>query len=192
MDTDIFFQKIRTYHTLSEEAESAFTNLLQEKKYNKNDVLVSIGQHPRNVYFVTKGLLSQNYIADNGDTVIKYFFPEQRIAASLSAMLAKKPSLFDIVAIENTTVIEYDFSEFKNLVAKYPDIALFYIKYNEQHWIVEKEPLEISFRTDTANKRYDDFLNKYPNLVKRLKKHHIASYLGITPTQLSRIFFGNK
>lgn len=192
MDSGIFFQKINTYQQLSEEAQSAWANLLQEKKYKKNETLVSIGQHPRKVYFVVKGLLSQNYINDNGDVVIKYFFPEQRMAASLSSMLANTPSLFYITAIEDTTVLEYDFFEFKKLVAQYIDIALFYIKYNEQHWIVEKEPLEISFRTDTANKRYDDFLNKYPALQKRLKKHHISSYLGITPTQLSRIFFASK
>jgi len=192
MNTDIFFQKIRTYQPISEKAESAWANLLRQKQYKKNEILLDIGQHPRKVHFVVSGLLSQNYFTDNGDIIIKYFFSEQRMAASLSAMLANKPSLFYIVAIEDTTVIEYDFFEFKKLVAEYIDIALFYIKYNEQHWIVEKEPLEISFRADTANKRYDDFLNKYPQLVKRLKKHHIASYLGITATQLSRIFFANK
>jgi CRP-like cAMP-binding protein len=192
MDTAIFFKKIAGYHALSEQAEAAWANLLQQKKYKKNEILVEAGQHPRKIYFVVRGLLSQNYMDDNGDVSIKYFFPELRMAASLVAMLTKTPSLFYITAIEDTTVLEYDFFEFKKLVAQYIDIALFYINYNELHWIVEKEPLEVSFRTDTANKRYSEFLNKYPSLVKRLKKHHIASYLGITPTQLSRIFFANK
>jgi len=57
---------------------------------------------------------------------------------------------------------------------------------------VIKEPYEISLRNDSAKVRYNDFLTNYPGLVKRLKKHHIASFLGITPTQLSRIFFANK
>jgi len=107
-------------------------------------------------------------------------------------MLSNTPNIFTITALENTTVLEYDFLEFRKLALTHIDIAAFYIAYMELHWIIEKEPLEISLRYDTANKRYDDFLKKYPNLVKRLKKHHIASYLGITPTQLSRIFFANK
>jgi hypothetical protein len=62
----------------------------------------------------------------------------------------------------------------------------------EVHWIIEKEPFEISLRHFDAKVRYGEFLEKYPQLIKRLKKHHIASYLGITPTQLSRILLANK
>ncbi len=192
MSTASFFQKIRTYHDLSEEAELAWTKLLRPKIYKKTENFINEGQQPRKVAFVIQGLFSQYYTAVNGDLIIKYFFPEGRLAASVSAMLSHTPSLFTITAIEDTTVWEYDFFEFKNLFAAHRDIAAFYINYIELHWIIEKEPLEISFREDTAKTRYDDFLRKYPNLVKRLKKHHIASFLGITPTQLSRIFFSNK
>ena len=192
MSVDLFFQKIRSYHPISEAAEMAWKSLLKEKMYPKGDAVISIGQHPKKVIFVVKGLLSQNYITPQGDEVIKYFFPEQRMAASLGAMLANTPSAFHITTLEDTTVLEYDFFEFRRLFHDFPDLALFYIAYNDRHWIIEKEPLEITFRTETAAKRYDDFLKKYPNLVNRLKKHHIASYLGITPTQLSRIFFANK
>jgi CRP-like cAMP-binding protein len=192
MNTTLFFNKIRSYHPISAEAEMAWTKLLQEKSYKKGEKFISEGQKPKKVAFVVKGLFSQYYIADNGDTIIKYFFPEERLAASVSAMLNNTASIFTITAIEDTAVLEYDFFEFKKLFAAHPDIASFYIKYIELHWIIEKEPLEISFRNDTAKKRYDEFLNKYPKLVKRLKKHHIAAFLGITPTQLSRIFFANK
>jgi CRP-like cAMP-binding protein len=192
MNTDIFFQKIRTYHNISEQAELAWKNLLQLKKYNKNDNFISLGQHPKKIAFVVYGLFSQNTILDDGSVVIKYFFPEHRFATSLVAMLTDKPSDFYITAIEDVTVIEYDFFEFKKLFHTYPDLALFYIAYNELHWIIEKEPLEIAFRTETSAKRYDDFQKNNPKLVKRLKKHHIASFLGITPTQLSRIFLINK
>jgi CRP-like cAMP-binding protein len=189
---DIFFDKINTYSRLSEEAKVAWEQILVKKTYKKDENFVSEGQHPRKVAFVAKGLFSQYYISEKGETVIKTFFPELRLAASVSAMLGNRPSIFTITAIENTSVLEYDFFEFKKLTQRFPDIAAFYINYMELHWIIEKEPLEISLRYDTAKKRYDDFLNTYPNLVQRLKKHHIASYLGVTPTQLSRISLANK
>jgi CRP-like cAMP-binding protein len=192
MSPDIFFNKIRTYAPLSVQAESAWTQLLHEKKYSKGDNFIDEGQIPKKVAFVVKGLFSQYYTADTGDIIIKYFFPEHRIAGSIAAMLAGNKSNFTITAIEDSTVLEYNFNEFKKLVQEYPDIAAFYIRYMEQHWIIDKEPYEISLRHNSAKIRYEEFLQNYPQLVKRLKKHHIASYLGITPTQLSRIFFANK
>ncbi|UGU16000.1 Crp/Fnr family transcriptional regulator [Sinomicrobium kalidii] len=192
MNTTPFFQKIRTYAALSEEAEQAWRKLLAEKTYNKGDDFIRIGQIPRKVAFVVKGLLSQNYIAENGDTIIKHFFPEGRIAGSIPATLTQSESEFTVAVLEDAVVLEYDFGAFKKLVEKYRDIAGFYIRYMETHWVIDKEPYEISYRYDTAKIRYDQFLEKYPQLVKRLKKYQIAAYLGITPTQLSRIFFANK
>lgn len=192
MTTDLFFKKIRTYKNLSKEAEFAWQNLLKEKTYKKGENFIRIGQIPKKVAFVVKGLFSQYYIDDKGETMIKYFFPEGRIAGSIPATLQQSESFFDIIALEETTVLEYDFTEFKKLVSTYPDISEFYIRYLEQHWVIDKEPYEVSLRSNLAKVRYADFLRKYPDLVKRLKKHHIAAYLGITPTQLSRIFGYSK
>ncbi len=190
--TEQFFKKIKTYTDLSKEAECAWQNLLKENTYQKGDNFIRIGQKPKKVAFVVKGLFSQYYVNDNGETIIKYFFPEGRIAGSIPATLQQSESLFDITALEETTVLEYDFNEFKKLVSVYPDISEFYIRYLERHWVIDKEYYEVSLRSDSAKVRYADFLRRYPDLVKRLKKHHIAAYLGITPTQLSRIFSYSK
>jgi CRP-like cAMP-binding protein len=101
--------------------------------------------------------------------------------------LLGQPSLFTITAIEDSTVLEYEFAAFKTLVTKFPDLATFYIRYLERHWIIEKEPEEIAFRHDSAMQRYRDFIRREPELHKRLKQHHIAAWLGITPESLSRL-----
>lgn len=192
MNSDCFFKKVNTYTDLSELSKKGWQKLLREEFYRKGEYFIELGQIPKEVGFVMNGLFSQSYISESGDTTIKYFFPEGRFAASVGAMLACTPSTFSIVALEDTKVLSYGFSEFKKLTEQHSDIASFYIHYMERHWIIEKEPLEISFRHDTALKRYNDFLNVYPGLVKRLKKHQIASYLGITPTQLSRLLVSSK
>ncbi len=192
VNIDLFFQQTRRYVTLSPETERAWAALLKEKTYRKGAYFIRVGQIPRNVAFVIKGLFSQYYLSEKGDTVIKLFFPEGRIAGSIPATLTRKESLFAIQALEDTTVLEYDFLEFKRLVSTHRDLAELYIRYMEQHWVIDKEPGEVSLRHDSAAVRYDEFLKRYPDLIKRIKKHHLAAYLGITPTQLSRIFFSSK
>ena len=187
MNSDQFFRKVNNYSELSEASKKAWQDLLREELYKRGEYFIALGQIPTKVGFVVRGLFSQSHISESGEMTIKYFFPEGRFAASVGAMLTGTPSAFAIVALEDTRVLSYKFSEFRKLTEQYNDIASFYIRYMERHWIVEKEPLEISFRHDTALKRYHDFLHAYPGLIKRLKKHQIASYLGITPTQLSRL-----
>lgn len=181
------WDKIQDYTTLSGESMAAWEKIIVRKTYNRNDCFITEGQVPKNIAFVAEGLFSQYHTAENGDVVIKRFFPEDYFVASVSAMLQGVPSLFTIRALEPSTVWEYNFHDFKALSEKHPDIINFYIRYIERHWIIEKEPLEISFRQDTAKSRYADFLRQFPDLEPRLKQHEIAAYLGVTPTQLSRI-----
>lgn len=89
MDTEQFFQKIRSYTQLSAEAEQAWLALLKEKTYRRGENFISTGKVPKNVAFVTKGLFSQYYITDNGDMVIKYFFPEGAVAGSIARLMLK-------------------------------------------------------------------------------------------------------
>lgn len=187
MTREAFFTKIRTYTDLSEKAEQAWSVLLRRRVYLKDEPFIRAGDVPTHFAFVVEGLFYQHYVGPDGDLIVKYFFLENRIAASVSATLLGEPSRFTITAIEDSTVLEYDFAAFKRLVAEFPDIAAFYIRYMERHWIVEKEPDEISFRHDDAMKRYRDFMRREPDLHRRLKQHHIAAWLGITPESLSRL-----
>jgi CRP-like cAMP-binding protein len=192
MNCDLFFRTLSTYTDLSEASKNAWRKLLREQTYRRGESFVDLGAIPTHVGFVVRGLFSQNYISEAGDVTIKYFFPEGRFAASVGAMLGGTPSQFSIVALEDTKVLTYRFSEFKQLTEHNSEVMSFYVRYMERHWIIEKEPLEIAFRHDTAKKRYHDFVRTYPELVKRLKKHQLASYLGITPTQLSRLIASPK
>lgn len=187
MNIDAFFQKVNQYCVLSEPSKQAWGKLLIQRQYLKGEKFISEGQTPKTVAFVLKGLFSQSYTTEDGTVVIKYFFPEQRFAASVSATLQKMPSLFSVTALEDTTVLEYDFAAFRCLVMQFSDIAAFYINYMEKHWIIEKEPEEIALRHATAMTRYEALVKKDPLLIQRLKQHHIAAYLGIAPESLSRM-----
>ncbi len=187
MTTEAFFKKIRTYADLSKRAEQAWASLLRPRQYRIEEPFILAGTVPTTFAFVVEGLFSQHYVGPDGKMVIKYFFPENRIAASVSATLLGEPSLFTITAIEDSAVLEYEFAAFRSLVTEFPDIAAFYIRYMERHWIIEKESGEITFRHDDAMKRYRDFMSREPLLHKRLKQHHIAAWLGITPESLSRL-----
>jgi len=182
-----FFEKIRQYSDLSTDAEHAWKLLLRPRHYVKGEVFIRAGDVPSMVAFVDKGLLCQYYVGPDGDMHVQHFYSEGKIAASVSATLLCEPSCFTLTAIEDSTILEYDFVAFRKLTDSFPDIMAFYILYMERHWIIEREPERIVFRHHDALSRYLDFIRNEPELHKRLKQHHIAAWLGIAPESLSRL-----
>jgi CRP-like cAMP-binding protein len=182
-----FWNFLDQYKTLSEESKAAWSGLLREWEVKKDDFLLKAGIVPKEVTFVKKGLFSYQYNNEKGDTVIKKFFPENYLVSSTSALLLQEPGIFSIRALEDCEVISYSFEKFRALTEKHNDIAAFYIKYLEQKWVIEKEFDEITLKSETAKQRYLTFQAKFPDLIPRLRLHHIAAYLAVTPTQLSRI-----
>lgn len=182
-----FWEFINHYSSISEESKKAWSALLNTSKIARGNHFLEQGAIPKDISYVVKGLLSYYYLNEKGEKIIKKFFPENSLVASTSALLKQEPGSFSIEALEDTEVISYAFSDFRKLTTQYNDIANFYISYLERHWVIEKEFAEITLKSDTAKQRYLELEKDYPELVSRLKLHQIASYLAVTPTQLSRI-----
>jgi CRP-like cAMP-binding protein len=179
-------EHIRKYYPLSEETAAILMSICTEEKFCKNDLLQESGALARYYYFIKSGLVGYYTVDEQGNSVYKIFFEENSFVAATAAIVENRPSDFNIVALEDCSVIRYPAREYRELLSKYHDLALFHIRYLEKNWVVQKEPLEISLKHATAKDRYLELLEK-GSLHNRLKQHHIASYLGITPTQLSRI-----
>lgn len=82
------------------------------------------------------------------------------------------------------------------LVANYADIEKLYSKHHSlehlgrkiaEFYFLEKEQKEIEMGLLDADKRYEIFQLRFPGIESYIPQYHIASYLGISPTQLSRI-----
>lgn len=186
MNNSELLKQINAYYPLSKETTASLMDICSEEHYKKNEILLEAGSMARYYYFIKSGLIGYYTIDEKGNYIYKIFFEENSFVASTSAIIKNEPSDFSIVALEDCSVIKYPVKAFRELLEKHHDLALFQIQYLEKNWVVKKEPLEVSLKYETARQRYLLLLQN-KTLYNRLKQHHIASYLGITPTQLSRI-----
>lgn len=186
MNHSEFVKHINQYYLLSEETIQDLLDICTEEYYHKNDLLLESGSMARYYYFIKSGLIGYYTVDEQGDNIYKIFFEENSFVASTAAIIKNVPSDFNIIALEDCAVIQYPAKQYRELLEKHHDLALFHMYYLEKNWVVKKEPLEVSLKYETAKKRYLQLLENQ-SLYNRLKQHHIASFLGITPTQLSRI-----
>ncbi|RKR12485.1 CRP-like cAMP-binding protein [Maribacter vaceletii] len=179
--------KFENYIVISEESWSLIESIITFQELEKDEVLLRNGQIAKSVHFVCKGAL-RAYVTDfDGNIYNKNIFLETDFAGSTVSYLLKTPSNFTLEALEKTSLINLNYEKYRQFIEENIDLKNFYIAYLEKNWIIEKEEREVSLVMENATDRYIKLLQKHPTIDQRIQKLHIASHLGITPTQLSRI-----
>lgn len=178
---------LNLYYSLSNDAWSAYQACCSIKKLAKGEILYAIGSLATSFAFIHKGLMRVYTIDESGNEFNKNFFAEGRFPGCMSALLKTEASALEVQALDACEIIEINYEKFRNALFTYPDLMKFHIHYLETHWLLEKEPKEIGYLQYEAKTRYAHFLHEFTSIAARLPQYHIASYLGITPTQLSRI-----
>ncbi|MEQ9363608.1 MAG: Crp/Fnr family transcriptional regulator [Leptospirales bacterium] len=182
-------ETMRSYAPIGDGTWTAFRSICGVRRVQKGEALVRIGEVPRSLFFVYAGLFRAFMIGGaNGEREVnKNFFEEGRFPASVAALLTGSESEFCIAALEDSIVVEIDHAAYRRLLARNEELKTYHIAYLEKHWVLEKEPQEVALLQDDAKVRYADFIKYNPDLARRIPLHHIASRIGVTPTQLSRI-----
>jgi len=178
---------METYSPVDEETWESLASICMPFRLKKGTFFTRSGEIPSTFGFVSSGLL-RAFVTDlQGNEYNKIFFREKSFPGSMVSLLTTTPSLFDIQALEDSVVVSIDFKGYRRILFQRRDLMRFQILYLEKNWVIEKEKREISLAQESATDRYLDFQRNYPDLEKRIPQYHIASHLGITPTQLSRI-----
>ncbi|SFE61811.1 cAMP-binding domain of CRP or a regulatory subunit of cAMP-dependent protein kinases [Chitinophaga sp. CF118] len=175
------------YPDITEQSFQHLIDILAIENFSRDAIIVGQGQIARNIHLLCKGVIKAYFISDTGVTYNKNLFTEGNLVGSTVSLLRRTPSEFTLQTLEDCILITFDYVEFKKLIYKHDDLKNFYIAYLEKQWIIEKEQREVSIVTETASTRYLKLLEKSPDIDKRVPLRDIASHLGITPTQLSRI-----
>ncbi len=179
--------KFESYAQISVESWSLIESIIKFQELEKDEILLRNGQIAKNIHFVCKGAL-RAYVTDyDGNIYNKNIFLETDFAGSTVSYLLSTPSNFTLEALENTILISLDYKKYRQFIDHNIDLKNFYIAYLENNWVIEKEQREVSLVMENATERYLKLLSKHPNIDQRIQQLHLASHLGITPTQLSRI-----
>lgn len=184
------FEKFKIYLIekagLTEEEFNQLSPILLSKIVTKGDYLLKQGEICKHSFFVEKGLLRSYSIDQTGKEHIIQFAPPNWFISDRSSVYFNEPSDFFIEAIEETTVVIID----KNFVSHASEISPSFGHYNElllQNHIRHLQKRVNQLLGASAEKRYLNFIQLYPDLTLRVPQWMIASYLGITPESLSRV-----
>lgn len=163
---------------------------LFSKKIKKKEFLLEAGKINDCIFFVRKGLL-RVYLIYEGKEINTWFVKENEFISSVSSYYKAIPSIEYIQAIEDCEILFIKKSTYETLLKYNHKLALFainelYIKlceYSDQCQLL---------RFMSAEKKYEFLASQKPEILSRLSQKHIASFLGIETTYLSKIISNHK
>ncbi|UUW08207.1 Crp/Fnr family transcriptional regulator [Flavobacterium plurextorum] len=175
------------YSPISENSWKLIENITEFQTIKKGETLLQNGEIAKNLHFVAKGILRAFITDRQGNFYNKNLFMENSFAGSKVSLMLQSPSDFTIEALEDSIIINLNYKKYILLINENEDLKNFYIAHLEKNWIIDKEQREVALVMQNATERYVNLLKKHPSIAERVPLLHIASHLGITPTQLSRI-----
>jgi CRP-like cAMP-binding protein len=171
---------------LSPDAIETIKDLFIPKKLRKKQFFLQEGEECKYFAFITKGTMRQYFVDDKGAEHIIQLAIENWWVGDRESWVTRRPSLYNIDALEDTEVLVINRADVLKLVSLFPAFNEMVRDMDERNNIATQKRIasSISF---TAEKRYADFIRCHPDFLQRFPQHMIASYLGITKDTLSRV-----
>lgn len=155
-------------------------------EFQKNDFLLKEGQISRKYYFIDNGFMRSYAIDTEGNDITTAFYSKSKIVLEVSSFFLQTSSKEYIQTLTDCTCWQIDFDKFQELFhgiqsfreAGRTRLVKGYLNLKQR---------SISMITDSAKDRYLQLIQDNPGIIHQAPLKHIATYLGITDTSLSRI-----
>lgn len=174
------------FQDLPKDGIELFLNLASEKKYNKNEVITSVGEISKYFYIIKSGIVRSFYIDEKGKEYTRYLFTPNKTTGSLSSLLSKQPNKLTYECLTECVIYKINFDEFKKLTKKDILISNLYSNMMENIFLFMELRIQ-NLAVLNATERYLKLKEDIPNIDNLIPQYHIASYLNVTAVQLSRI-----
>lgn len=173
---------------ISQKTISLFSSFLVERKLPKDYFVRQEIKETKNFYILKSGIIA-SYAKDkkSDKEYIRVLYDEKTIFANLLSPDEQYNSTLNYYkCLSDCVIYEGDYQEFANATLKNHRLSILYNRMLELAYLKTKKRVDELLFMD-ASERYKDLKNSIPNIENLIPQYQIASFLNITPVQLSRI-----
>lgn len=155
-------------------------------KVKSKTILLGYDQVANDYNFINKGCIRIFTINKDGQETSRHFAFEGNFVAALPSFIDQKPAEEFMQTIEKCELLKISRTDFYHLVETAPAFAKIYTEILELGFIVAQKRI-YGFQGFDALEKVQWIIKNQPQLLLRVSNKMVASYLGISPSTLSRI-----
>lgn len=184
------FEKIKKhvarYIQLTEEEENYFLSLPRIKKVKKKQFIVQPEFICKYRSYVVSGAMRGYLVDNNGQEHTIAFAVEDWWISDFSSFIFQQPATLFVEALEETTLLQLDYNAEQLLMETVPKFEKFFRIVTQRAFAFLQQRM-LSNLSKTAEERYEEFMQKYPQIAQRVPQYALASYLGMSTEYLSKL-----
>ncbi len=181
-----FFQSIYNHASLTLEEIEKIMESHQRIEFTKGTVFLKIGRMANAYYLLEEGVVRSCAYDYNGNEITTGFFCPGEILIQASSLFQRVPSKENQISLTGGIAWKIGYEDFQRLFHDMEGVREWGRSWMANQLFASKQRL-MDITTKSAAERYLMLLNNRPQVVQQAPLKHIASYLGITDTSLSRI-----
>ena len=189
-------KKLITKHiSIDEEEWDELTSKFKQVIVKKGTTISSAGDIFSDFYFIKSGL-ARSYFTDlNGKDFTWQIYFRGKSKYGLNYFMDDSVSYYEndasmlhFVTLEDSVFYKISLKEMDNFLnnadKKWEHLARIWL---HDTYFSSTYKRVISLMSEDVEQRYERLLLEYPNIFKRVKSYHIATFLGVAPQTLSKL-----
>lgn len=152
----------------------------------RNEILLDYAQVCRDFYFINTGVLRIFTLNKEGLEISRFFAFDNMFCTVLPSFIDQQPANEYLQSLEKTELLVCKRSDFYGLIKRYPELDRIYRGILELGFIRSQERI-YGFQGFDAKEKVQWVIKNQPELLLRVSSKLVASYLGISPSTLSRV-----
>ncbi|MFI5131766.1 MAG: Crp/Fnr family transcriptional regulator, partial [Chitinophagales bacterium] len=186
MSSQKLIQFFKNSNLVSQTTAVEIANMFSPKEIKKNEFLFKEGKVCSEYFFLEDGFIRAFAIDTEGNDVTTHFYSSGQVVFEVSSFFNRTITKENYQAIVDCEGWYITYEQLNNLFHSMHEFREFGRAILVKGFSALKIRM-LSMITETAEQRYDALLKTNPEIFQHAALKHIASYLGITDTSLSRI-----
>jgi CRP-like cAMP-binding protein len=183
---DSFIELIKATIDLSDNVANQIASNFDFVEVQRNVLTVKVGTIDSDFTFLCSGYMRSFVHDSTGDEVITQLFKPNRMIFEAGSYFKQTPAKENFETITDCILLKGKFHKCQHMFHTLPEFREFgrRILVNQ---LIEHKERALSLITEKGEIRYDKFISENADILHHVPLKHIASFLGVTDSSLSRL-----